>query len=121
MLLRLAKRSGGCEPLQVPPVAENHCKFRLLKCLRLAEGGKTAGFNEAVIYKTSGGCEPLQVPPIKIIVLTECNPSVLTADKFGKLKKAGVSQVKRNKATVCALPSIHLPFFEGEASCDSAG
>jgi len=42
-------------------------------------------------------------------VLTECNPSVLTADKFGKLKKAGVSQVKRSKATVCALPSIHLP------------
>ena len=39
------------------------------------------------------------------------NPSVLTADKFGKLKKAGVSQVKRNKATVCALPAIHLPFF----------
>ena len=24
-------------------------------------------------------------------------------------KKAGVSQAKRNKATVCALPSIHLP------------
>ena len=87
--------------------------FRLCNCLRYLYIRETAGFNEAVIYKTSGGCEPLQVTPIKIIVLTECNPSVLTADKFGKLKKAGVSQVKRNKATVCALPAIHLPFFEG--------
>ena len=81
--------------------------------LQYSKDSETAGLHKAVIYKTSGGCEPLQVPPIKIIVLTECNPSVLTADKFGKLKKAGVSQAKRNKATVCALPAIHLPFFDG--------
>ena len=55
------------------------------------------------------GNVPIRITVIKIIVLTECNPSVLTADKFGKLKKAGVSQVKRNKATICGLPSIHLP------------
>ena len=81
--------------------------------LQYSKDSETAGLHKAVIYKTAGGCEPLQVPPIKIIVLTECNPSVLTADKFGKIKKAGVSQAKRNKATVCALPSSHLPFFEG--------
>lgn len=90
-------------PLQIPP----------LMLLQYSKDSETAGLHEAVIYKMSGGCKPLQVPPIKIIVLTECNPSVLTADKFGKLKKAGVSQAKRNKATVCALPAIHLPFFEG--------
>ena len=104
-----------------PKVPMRHRKFRLWNCLSYSQDGETAGLHKAVICKTAGGCEPLQVPPIKIIVLTECNPSVLTADKFGKLKKAGVSQAKRNKATVCALPAIHLPFFEGEASCDSAG
>lgn len=97
------KTAGGNVPLQIPP----------LMLLQYSKDSETAGLHEAVIYKTSGGCEPLQVPPIKIIVLTECNPSVLTADKFGKLKKAGVSQAKRNKATVCALPAIRLPFFEG--------
>ena len=36
------------------------------------------------------------------------NPSVLTAKRFGD-KKGVDMQLKRNKATVCALPSIHLP------------
>ena len=29
--------------IQVPPVAESHCKFRLWKCLGLAERGGTVG------------------------------------------------------------------------------
>ena len=33
----------------------------------------------------------------------------LDGRKVWQIKKAGVSQVKRNRATVCALPSIHLP------------
>ena len=45
----------------------------------------------------------------------------LDGRKVCNIKRVGISQVKRNKATVCALPAIHLPFFEGEASCDSAG
>ena len=75
-----------------------HRKFRLWSCLSYSQNSETAGGNV-----------PFQITSIKIIVLTECNPSVLTADEFGKLKKAGVSQVKRNKATACVLPSIHLP------------
>ena len=68
------------------------------------------------------GDVPIQIMPIKIIVLTECNFSVLTADKFGKLKKAGVSQAKRNKATVCALPAIHLPLTrEARIWCGARG
>ena len=42
-----AGRRCGCDPLQVPPVAESHCKFRLWKCLRLAERGKTAGVTQS--------------------------------------------------------------------------
>ena len=30
-------------PFQIPPAAESHCKFRLWKCLRLAEGGSGGG------------------------------------------------------------------------------
>ena len=33
----------------------------------------------------------------------------LDGRKVCSIKKADISQVKRNKATVCALPSIHLP------------
>ena len=47
----------------------------------------------------------------KNVVLSEgwySNPSVLTAKSLVN-KKADVSQAKRNKATVCGLPSIHLP------------
>ena len=29
------------------------------------------------------------------------------------IKRLGISQAESNKATVCALPSSHLPFFEG--------
>ena len=58
------------------------------------------------------------------------NPSVLTAKRFGD-KKGVDMQLKRNKATVCALPSIHLPLtreasvmaiFEGLLSfCNCCG
>ena len=54
--------------------------------LQYSKDSETAGLHKAVIYKTSGGCEPLQVPPIKIIVLTECNPTVLTADRLSNYK-----------------------------------
>ena len=33
----------------------------------------------------------------------------LDGKKVCSIKKADISQAKRNKATVCALPSIHLP------------
>ena len=46
------------------------------------------------------------------------NPSVLTAKRFGD-KKGVDMQLKRNKATVCALPSIPPPFDKG-GKCDSA-
>ena len=29
------------------------------------------------------------------------------------IKRLGILQAESNKATVCALPSSHLPFFEG--------
>ena len=55
----------------------------------------------------------------------------LDGKKVCNIKRADISQVKSNKATVCALPSIHLPltreariwcfsrdseFFEGSMS-----
>ena len=69
--------------------------------------------HEAVIYKTAGGCEPLQISPIKIIVLTECNPSVLTADKFGKLKKAGGIASKTQQSNSLCLAVNPPPFDKG--------
>ena len=44
------------------------------------------------------------------------NPSVLTAKRFGD-KKGVDMQLKRNKATVCALPSIHLPLTRDGHGC----
>ena len=45
-------------PLQVPPVAESHCKFRLWKCLRLATVCKTADGKESenLMCDGCGGC-----------------------------------------------------------------
>ena len=37
----------GGSPLTIPPVAMCRFKFRLWKCLRLAERGKTAGGKES--------------------------------------------------------------------------
>ena len=46
----------------------------------------------------------------KISLMVRMGQSLrLDGRKVWRIKKADVSQVKRNKATVCALPSIHLP------------
>lgn len=81
--------------------------------LQYSKDSETAVLHEAVIYKTSGGCEPLQVPPIKIIVLTECNPSVLTADKFGKLKRQGYRKQNATKQQFVPCRQSTSPFSRG--------
>ena len=67
----------------------------------------------AVAVTAFCGNVPIRITVIKIIVLTECNPSVLTADKFGKLKKADVSQVKTQQSNSLCLAVNPPPFDKG--------
>ena len=67
----------------------------------------------AVAVTAFCGDVPIRITVIKIIVLTECNPSVLTADKFGKLKKADVSQVKTQQNNSLCLAVNPPPFDKG--------
>ena len=41
----------------------------------------------------------------------------LDGKKVCNIKRADISQVKSNKATVCALPSIHLPLTRDGHGC----
>ena len=50
---------------------------------------------------------------ISLMVGMGSNPSVLTADKFGKLKKADVSQVKTQQSNSLCLAVNPPPFDKG--------
>ena len=67
----------------------------------------------AVAVTAFCGNVPIRITVIKIIMLTECNPSVLTADKFGELKKADLSQVKTQQSNSLCLAVNPPPFDKG--------